>query len=285
MNKPVGSFIFVFCIFGQSFDATASHNQQRKPAARPKCEKVIRVPVLETGVVASKVDGKWEGLSIEFMNDLLKDTDCTYKTIEMPLARIWVSLENGDLEMLPIAAYAPNRAKITYSFELMKAYFGFSYLGQADDPAIEQKIKNKTAKIGFMRGNRSVAEMNPMLSGYPPSKIMESTDIPTLVNLLRLGRIDAIYSHPYALLKALRSQQVEKEWQVYVQPDAAIVQLSAFLSNQMNEADKTLLRKLMNDYISQGRHWLAIERMLGAPLTKRLKNEQDQIIKIQKKSQ
>lgn len=266
-------FIFILLCANQSYSINLQ-SKKNQPTKRPTCLTTIRVPIMKSGIVAEKVNDKWVGLGPALIEDLFKDTNCKYQFIEMPLARAWLSLQNGEVDLLPVSPDSPEREKFAFVFTLFNSQYGFGYLKPWTADNLNKAISEGKANIGIIRSNLPVTKMDPVLKNYPSSKLMTINEIPTLLLLLKEGRIDTIYSHPYLFLNAIIDMKLQNEWSVLVRPNSPAMKLCSFLSKQMNANDASIVRALLEDYIAKGKHWKILEQSIGPSMTRKMQRDQ-----------
>lgn len=122
------------------------------------------------------------------------------------------NLENGEIDLLGVVAYSPERAKLyDFTFESVQTEWGQVYTHKQF--GIESILDLKFKKIAVLQGDLHFINLRQMMNSFGFSvRFIEAFEYETVMELVEVGRCDAgVVSYLYGL-------QHENDYQVHKSP-------------------------------------------------------------------
>lgn len=161
--------------------------------AHAACSRDILVPFSDVGVDLRLVDGKHEGLSVDYLDEVSRRTGCRFVYIDVPRARAWWMLAHAQADVVPGAIQADWRDE-SGDFYDQYVLEGVSLLSLKTSPLKLESSKAILAsglRFAFVRGHDygpHTAELVRILEARGQLTLVK--DPGTMLRMLQAGRID-----------------------------------------------------------------------------------------------
>ena len=156
--------------------------------------------------------GAVKGLFIDILEYVAQKEDWDIEYQPDTWAQCLQSLENGEIDLLGVIAYSPERAKrFDYTFESVQTEWGQVYTHRQF--GIESILDLKFKKIAVLQGDMHFINLRQMMNSFGFSvRFIEAFEYETVMELVEVGRCDVgVVSHLYGL-------QHENDYQVHKSP-------------------------------------------------------------------
>ena len=172
----------------------------------------IRLAFFDYGLLYFEKDGQGMGIDKDLVDELTKRSGCKFSSSQMPRARVWNDLAEGNLDMTVSGLQTPEREQFawfmpylsTRLLTVMRAPLASS-IRSAD--AFEA---NRQLQFGVVRSFKHEPKQDLWLAKLrQKNRVQESANVTTMFEKLKLGRIDAIYALPIVFRKLLKELDME----------------------------------------------------------------------------
>lgn len=144
------------------------------------------------------------GYTINLLKAIEGVSTLRFTIVVMPYSRGRMSLKNGEIDLL---GHTPYQAEAKDFFEFAQE-IKWSVLVKTDFYALkpEHLKPGPGAKVGVPRGNKEFASE---VTGIPVQQINDSADLDNLVQMLALGRLDAIWWERASTMTSIKKLKTE----------------------------------------------------------------------------
>ncbi|MFZ6861490.1 substrate-binding periplasmic protein [Undibacterium sp. Ji67W] len=174
----------------------------------PICpDRPIRYAVFDSGFYYH--NGK--GMDVDIANELKIRTSCEFEIIVLPIARIWVEIQNGKLDMVGTGVQTPERVKHAYFYNLRYStpYLISTRSMQKKVETMDQLMLDPDITFGIQRQFDHGSYFNPFLEQLREKKrLVEAADTEALLKMLVAKRFN------YALVYPMSYRPIAKELQL-----------------------------------------------------------------------
>lgn len=187
-------------------------------AGPPQHEPSISLAFYELGVLYYKnTDGAYAGIDHDVIEELSKRTGLRFQSALESRVRIWSRLANGTLDMSVSGIATPERERFarfipyfaTRNYMLMRRDLPHS----ARSPA--GFLADPTYKVAVVKSFKHGAEYDRWLDQLRATgRVREAADFPTVLHLLKIGRVQAVLALPTSWVPAMRQEGMAAAVQV-----------------------------------------------------------------------
>lgn len=145
------------------------------------------------------VDGGWTGIDKDVADELANRTGCRFQAIHESRVRIWTMMESGKLDMSMSGIATPAREK----FARFIPYFNtrnYVLMSQTLPAAVstpEGFLADPEYKVAVVKSFKHGVACDLWLDKLrAQGRVFEAADFPSVVRLLKIGRVQAILALP-----------------------------------------------------------------------------------------
>ncbi|MFN3713525.1 MAG: substrate-binding periplasmic protein [Alcanivoracaceae bacterium] len=176
------------------------------------CERPLRVAVEDWPPYQLESEGRWTGIDVERVDQLLRGVGCVAVFMSVPAGRSHLMLERGDIDILMAASDVPERHRYAwftepYRQEVMSV---FGVQGRMDLPAgfgrlVETGLVLIAPRAGWY-GAEYAQIRNELIESY---RLLVFDVTPQAVTMLAAGRGDLLLGDHEAVLLAAAELGIE----------------------------------------------------------------------------
>ena len=168
----------------------------------PRCPQTITFGLYEHGRLYDAVTDR--GIDKDVAEALARLSGCRFVFVVRPRARIWRELESGRLMMSGSAIPTPERGEFVWfaTYMAVKNYVVVNAALKVNSAS--QFAANPQLRWGAVRSYRHGPHADEFIGALrAQGRVVEESDLPSLIRLFTRGRMDAFFAHPPILAKYL----------------------------------------------------------------------------------
>ncbi|MBT9457949.1 MAG: transporter substrate-binding domain-containing protein [Burkholderiaceae bacterium] len=165
-------------------------------AELPACSRPFSLAFHDHGMVYSKATQS--GIDKDMVDELIKRSGCEFRLSVMPRARIWRSIESGELDFS--TSGITNEARDKYAGFAWYLFNKYELLVRKDSgvASIAEFSSNAQMRIGGIRSFRYSSRLNQLVDHLAPQgRYIEVADHEQLLAMLKRNRIQAMIIEPF----------------------------------------------------------------------------------------
>lgn len=159
--------------------------------AQAACSRPFQVGVSELGFGAYLVNGVWQGLAPDMINELARRSGCRLVLTERPRARVLLEFEQGQLDIITSAMQARERDKVGHFMPYAFAELDLIFLGDNPPRSLDDLRQRPELKLGTVRGVRLGRIKEAVDAMLATRQAEHSPDFDNLAAKLAAGRLQA----------------------------------------------------------------------------------------------
>lgn len=239
--------------------------QTRPSLADPRCpDRPIRLAFYEHGRLFDAE--RDEGIDKDIVTQLILNTDCQFETFVAARARIWVDLEQGNLDMTTSGIQTPERDRFAAFAPYIKMKNHFILPKNNSHYASLADLQNNSKlKYLVVRSFRHEPPIDAFLQTIEPkNRIIEVPTAELTLQILSAGRADVTVSQPVIFFHFEEKYQLKDRFVIKdLIPDTPSIPLGLVLSRK-TFSDEQLVRwqNLITSLIKSGKVGLILAKHL-----------------------
>lgn len=233
-------------------------------AEKPSCSTPIKFAYYESNFFYFEKSG----IDVDVVDELKKRTGCSFDTVEMPRARIWVELANGTLDMSGSGLSTPAREEFAWFgyYVTMKNYAVF-FPSVVKIASAEDIVGNKAITIGVVRSFQHGATIDALVAkvtAQDAARVVEVKDQETLFKMLQANRIQVAFGQPPAYTFHFKKLGIKDAQAVDIAPGETTVDHGLILSKKrFNEVEAKKWQAVVADMRADGTMKKILEKYLS----------------------
>lgn len=241
-------------------------------AAAPACGP-YSVAMYEFGALYYRnADQSFSGIDKDVIEALARRSGCILEQRLDSRVRIWDQLARGTLDITVSGVETAERLKLaefypyisTRNFALLRKTLAPQFTGA------EAFLAAREHRIAVVRGFRYGPQLDALIQQLrEQGRVDEVADMPTLLRVLKAGRVSLIFVHPFILAP----------WQAELEPDFKLLDWAptdhvvgalVVARNRVSAADRQLLRQHLDAMLLDGEVLQILRRHLSPEMSEQL---------------
>lgn len=162
--------------------------------AAEACLAPLRTGMLEAGVVYDPRTRS--GIDVDLLDELTRRTGCRFEWVNAPRVRQWRDMEGGQLDIILSGVETPERLRFAVFYPYVQQRQKVMLRAGLSNMSLDAFLADDGLRMGMLRGASAGPDLDRLTNRLRlmPGRLVEAATAEQLVELLKLGQIDALIS-------------------------------------------------------------------------------------------